>query len=176
MTTPMARVEVLRAACCVAGADGTVDDDERKLIDDLAEKVGVGRASLDAMVLRAETEPDFYENQFRVLKIDPGATMSLMFEVASQNRKIDPNEMAMLQHFAKRLGMDEASFKEVFAATVKNLDTVSRRRCATTLDQPAAPSTKLESTASADRCVQRKRRRSVVGLGDDRKLACVLQR
>ena len=119
--TAMAKVEMLRAACCVAGADGTVDEKERKLINELAAKVGVGLASLEAMVLRAETEPDFYENQFRVLKTDASATMGLMFEVAAQDRNIDPAELKILQHFASRLGMDEAGFRDTFAATARKL-------------------------------------------------------
>ena len=119
--TAMAKVEVLRAACCVAGADGTVDEKERKLIDNLAAKVGVGQASLDAMILRAETEPDFYQTQFRVLKSDAASTMGLMFEVAAQDRNIDPSELKILQRFATRLGMDEEGFRETFAATARKL-------------------------------------------------------
>jgi len=38
------RVEVLRAACAVAGIDGAPSEAERKVIDKLAADVGVGRA------------------------------------------------------------------------------------------------------------------------------------
>ena len=37
--TAMAKVEVLRAACCIAGADGNVDDGELVLLKRLAAKV-----------------------------------------------------------------------------------------------------------------------------------------
>ena len=111
--TAMAKVEVLRAACCIAGADGNVDDGELVLLKRLAAKVGVGKASLDAMILRAEAEKDFYKTQFQVLKTDAMETMKLMVEVAGSDDKLIAEEIKMLRYFAKRLGMDADSFREV---------------------------------------------------------------
>ena len=39
---PMQEVEVLRAACCVAGIDGEVTENELVMINELAAKAGVG--------------------------------------------------------------------------------------------------------------------------------------
>ena len=111
--TAMAKVEVLRAACCVAGADGNVDESERKLIQELANKVGVGKASLEAMILRAETEPDFYKSQFLVLKTDPSSTMTTMFEIATDDRELEADELKLLKHFSERLGLSEEGFQAV---------------------------------------------------------------
>ena len=120
--TAMAKVEVLRAACCVAGADGKVDDSERNLLVELADRVGVGEASLNAMILRAETEKDFYEKQFQVLKSDPDATMRTLIRVAGDNRKIDPSEVEMLRHFASRLGMPEDRYSSVAQSVLGELN------------------------------------------------------
>ena len=117
--TAMAKVEVLRAACCVAGADGNVDEGERKLIQQLADKVGGGKASLEAMILRAETEPDFYKSQFLVLKTDPSSTIKIMLEIATDDRELDANELKMLKHFAERLGLSEEGFKKVAERVVR---------------------------------------------------------
>lgn len=111
--TAMAKVEVLRAACCIAGADGNVDENELVLLKRLAAGVGVGFASLNAMVSRAEVEKDFYKKQFEVLKTDAMATMQTLVEVAGADDKLIAEEIEMLRHFAKRLEMDADAFREV---------------------------------------------------------------
>ncbi|MFK8115481.1 MAG: hypothetical protein AB8B91_25015 [Rubripirellula sp.] len=118
----MARVEVLRAACCIAGVDGKVDEQERELIQKLSDDVGVGKASLEAMILRAETEPDFYEVQFRVLKTDARSTMAILTEIATQDGRLEPKELEVLQHFAGRLGLDRDGFREVAAPFIGGLN------------------------------------------------------
>ena len=56
-------VEILRAACCIAGLDEHVAASERPVLDELSRR-RVGKASLDAMVGRAKRDTDFYEQQF----------------------------------------------------------------------------------------------------------------
>ena len=68
---------------------------------------------MDAMILRAESEKDFYKTQFQVLKTDAMATMQLMVEVAGSDDKLIAEEIEMLRFFAKRLGMDADSFRIV---------------------------------------------------------------
>lgn len=111
--TAMAKVEVLRAACCIAGADGNVDENELVLLKRLAAGVGVGHASLNAMISRAEVEKDFYKKQFEVLKIDSMATMQALVEVAGADDKLIAEEIEMLRFFAKRLEMDADTFRNV---------------------------------------------------------------
>ena len=64
--TPTQRVEILRACCCIAGADGETTPDELAQIKQLAEAEGVGEASLNAMIERAEKDPDFFKQQFKI--------------------------------------------------------------------------------------------------------------
>jgi len=61
MTDAMRQVELLRAACCVAGVDGHASDAEQLILQRLADEAGVGAASLSAMIELAETDEQFYE-------------------------------------------------------------------------------------------------------------------
>lgn len=120
--TAMTEVEVLRAACCIAGADGKVDDAELKMLQQLAEKAGVGRASLEAMISRAETEPEFYKQQFRVLKSEPEETIKLLFGVAARDGQLEKSEIEILKDFARKLGMESETFVQLGRATKAFLD------------------------------------------------------
>ena len=106
----MGKVEVLRAACCVAGVDGTVSDEERKVLAKLAGEIGVGQASLTAMIQRAESDKRFWNEQFRVLKTDPKDTMEILFRVACSDGKFRKYEMAVLKRLAERLEVPEKTF------------------------------------------------------------------
>jgi len=110
MATTMGQVEVLRAACCVAGLDQQIDDAEYELLQQLATKIGVGRASLAAMIDRARTDPDFYQKQFNFIQTNPTHTMTVLFAVATADHKLTPDERIILHHFAERLEMSNADF------------------------------------------------------------------
>lgn len=107
----MIKVEILRAACCVAGADGNLNDAEWGLLNRLAKETGVGQASLDAMVSRACRDQEFCNEQFRVLKADPKEAMAILLEVAMADGKIDETEAQILQVFANKLGVRTEVFE-----------------------------------------------------------------
>ncbi len=115
----MRKVEVLRAACCVAGADGEVTDAERRLLQQLADEVGVGAASLAAMIERATTDEKYYADQFRVLKSDPEQTLQLLFQVAIADRRLSRDECLCLKRLARRLELPDEQFDRWLAATVE---------------------------------------------------------
>lgn len=111
----MTKVEVLRAACCVSGVDGEAGDAERPILNMLAREVGVGEASLNAMIDRAETEPDYCEAQFRVLKADPPETMKLLFSVALADRKLTEKEIDVLRNLSQKLELPAERFDALLA-------------------------------------------------------------
>ena len=117
----MAQVEVLRAACCVAGADKTVCEAEMTLLERLADDVGVGSVSLEAMIERGRDDPDFFEAQFRILSADPEATMKTLFKVAMADREVTGEEREMLRAFANRLGMSDRRFEQYQVAAANYL-------------------------------------------------------
>ena len=106
----MVQVEVLRAACCIAGADGNTTDAERELLNRLAKQTGVGLASLEAMVSRACEDPNFCNEQVRVLKAEPKDAMAILLEVAMADGVIDENETEILKVFAEKLAVPPEVF------------------------------------------------------------------
>ena len=110
---PMEKVEVLRACCCVTGAGGTTTPEERVLLDRLARQIGVGKASLEAMIARGETDSDFFREQFRVLKSDPEQTMAILIEAAMSDGQLSPGEREMLSDFSVKLDLPAEDFRSL---------------------------------------------------------------
>lgn len=116
------KVEVLRAACCIAGLDGRITPDERRMLEQLAEQVGVGQVSLNAMIERATSDPRFYQELFDDLRTSAENTMRVLFTVACADRELGDTELQALYHFAALLGMDDKRFNQYIAAARKKVD------------------------------------------------------
>ena len=116
---PFEQVEVLRAACCIAGADGEVSQQESAILQQLADQAGVGDASLQAMVDRATSDRNFCDEQFRILKTDARETTTILLQTAVSDGKIGETEAESLKLFAKRLGVTQEIFDELIAQHVK---------------------------------------------------------
>ncbi len=110
---PEQRVEILRAACCVAGIDGETSPNEKKLIDKLARGVGCGTASVEAMVARAKRDPNFYQQQFKVLKEDPKETLVELIQVAMADGVVSEVERDVLKKIAANLNLSEDVFDQL---------------------------------------------------------------
>lgn len=106
-------VELLRAACCIAGLDGDVDVSEHPHLRKLADNAGVGAASLTAMVNRAEADRNFYKEQFAIIKMDAERSMKALFAVAMSDGVLSTEQRVILHHFAEKLGMDQQRFDEL---------------------------------------------------------------
>lgn len=117
---PMRHVEVLRAACCVAGIDGEVCTAEHPLLKRLADHAGVGGASLQAMINRASEDPSFFQKQFDIFKTDPEETMKALFQVAIADGVLAQSERVVLQHFAEKLGLPQDRYDQLLAAAEKH--------------------------------------------------------
>lgn len=109
--TPTQRVEILRASCCIAGADGETTADELQHIKQLAAAVGVGEASLNAMMQRAETDPEFYKQQFNILKAEPLECLDVLLQVTVANGTIKESEFDVLKGLANQLDINEDDFR-----------------------------------------------------------------
>lgn len=115
--TPMEKVDLLRAACCVAGIDGKVEEPEFAVIQRLASEVGVGQASMHAMIDRGIRDPEFHKVQFRILKADPEKSMAVLLEVALADGKITDAETGVLRALSEKLNVPS----EVFETLITNL-------------------------------------------------------
>ena len=116
----MDQVQILRAACCVAGIDEHVNDRERELLERIAEHVGVGRASLRAMIDRAQSESDYYEEQLHLVRGDPDQAMKVLLSLAVTDKDVSADERIILRHFAGVLGMEGARFDQLLAAAERH--------------------------------------------------------
>lgn len=116
------KLEILRAAVCVVGADGEVEESELKLIEKLAGEIGVGRASREAMLNRGKSDPNFCEDMFRVLKTSPKETMITLFQAAMVDGELAESEIRVLGRFAEKLGVDEAQFARLVEQAQGMLD------------------------------------------------------
>jgi tellurite resistance protein len=113
---PQEKVEILRASCCVAGADQNTSGAEKQLLEKLAGKIGVGAASLNAMIERSETDPEFHKCQFDILKTEPTKTMAILIEVAVADGTISDSETGVLTNLGANLGVDAAIVNQLIAA------------------------------------------------------------
>ncbi len=113
--TPLQKVDLLRAACCVAGCDSETTSAERQLIDRLAKDIGVGGASVNAMIARAQTDPEFHRLQFQVMKKDPSQTMAILLEVAMADGKLSNAEIDVLRGLSSNLEVAPAVFDELLS-------------------------------------------------------------
>ena len=118
----MKNVEILRAACCVAGLDESISDSERSMLERLAEHAGVGQTSLNAMIDRAVNDPDFYQEQFKTIRTDADSTMKALFCIAVADHVLTTEERVILHQFATRLGMDPKRFNQLLAAATKHVE------------------------------------------------------
>ena len=126
---PIQRLDILRAACCVAGIDGEANEAEAAVLKRLAREVGVGKASLDAMVERAETDSTFHEEQFKVLEFEPKTTMATLLEVALADGQLSESEADVLRILAGRLKIEPAMFERLLAEVQRWTVSVTRFFC-----------------------------------------------
>jgi len=109
-------VEILRAACAVAGLDQRISPEERKVLQMLADRIGVGEMSLNAMMARATKDQAFFQEMFTILRHDPEETMKTMVAVAMADGELIENERVVLHHFSGLLGLSEARFEVLIQA------------------------------------------------------------
>lgn len=117
------QVEILRAACCLAALDQQVCEKEHAVLDELRQRIGVGRVSFQAMLDRARNDPNFYQEQFQLAMVDPDLAMKTLFQLAAANHRITLEERVILQHFAEnKLGMTRERFEQLLDAAERQVE------------------------------------------------------
>ena len=106
-------IEILRAACCVAGIDGEICEREHPLLKRMAHAAGVDADWLNANLERALNDPLYFEHQFHLLQTDPEETMRVLFKVATVDGRFSLPERVILQHFAGKLGMERERYEQL---------------------------------------------------------------
>lgn len=107
------RVEILKAACCIAGADGEISQRERESLKKMADEIGVGAASLDAMMDLAITDEKFRGSQLRMVHKDPAGVFETLYRMARLDPDVPTPERKLLTHFGRKLGLDTDQMNEI---------------------------------------------------------------
>lgn len=110
-------LEVLKAACCIAGLDEDVGFKERKVLQMLALRAGVTQASFDAMMDQAVEDEEFFEGQLNLLQSNLDDAVRSLFRVAVVEGKLEPNQRDVLLNFSEKLGMTSEHFDQILTAT-----------------------------------------------------------
>ncbi len=130
--TDLEKLALLRAAVAVAAADGEILRCERGVLEGLAARVGVGRASFEAMLSAAvrgeKRAPDL------LIRSPDEARLALELLVAEArlDGEISNAERELLFHLATRLGITGDAFQTVYQAGLARADRLRQSRDATT--------------------------------------------
>ena len=113
-------LEVLKAACCIAGLDEDVGFKERKVLQSLAERAGVDQAAFDAMIVMAVEDDDYFEGQLNILQSNVDDAIKSLFRFAVMDGKLGSNEREILHHFAENLGMTGERFEQILTVAKRD--------------------------------------------------------
>ena len=122
------QVEVLRAAIVLAVVDGVVSPSERGLLTSMAGRVGVGRASLDAMIDRAIEDPGTRNELFQRSTAAPETTLELLVAAARLNAEITESEREVLVLFMNKLAIPVDHFSDIYERGIKRADALRRAK------------------------------------------------
>jgi tellurite resistance protein len=122
------QVEVIKAAIVLAVADGKLSAGERGLLEGLAQRVGIGQASLNAMVERAKSSPAAREELFRHQPSDPEQVMELLVATARLDGEIADAERQLLVDIMQRLGIAAERFAAVYQRGVARADALRKAK------------------------------------------------
>jgi len=92
------------------------------LVQKLIKEVGVGRASVQAMMDRAKIDPAFCEEQFKILKSDPSDAMLFLLQVAMADGKLTEGEVRVLQTLANNLEVPVEVFDKLIVQVKDTLN------------------------------------------------------
>ncbi len=112
----LAEIELLRAACCVAGLDGNVAPAELAILSRLAERAGVSRGSFEEMLRHAQADPTFHRQQFTLVRREPEGTVRQLLQIAGAEGGVSDDEARVIAGFGERLGLSAEACSALIAA------------------------------------------------------------
>lgn len=122
------RLELLKAAVAVAAADGEYRQSEMGVIEGLAVRVGIGRASLEAMMTSADRGDSLAYDIVMRSKKSARTAIELLVSEARIDGEITEKERSLIAWIATRLGIKGDEFQFVYKAGVLRADAIRKRR------------------------------------------------
>lgn len=122
------QVELLRAAIAVAMADGTLSRSEKGVVEGLAQRVGVGKVSLDAMLDTAQADDSIADNILIRSKKRARVALELLVAQARIDGEISDEERSLLVRIAMSLSFTTDEFQSIYEAGIAQADALRRSR------------------------------------------------
>lgn len=141
---------VLKAACCVAAFDGSIHENELRLLRVLAKRAGIGEWALDALIAEARENPRRFEECLQLLTTDVDQSLKVLFRIAIADGVLASEERVALQRFADRHGIGRQRFDQILRAAERELSQGGRRaeRPHRGLEEVTSPPTALSDCPS----------------------------
>ena len=124
----MEDLELLKAALAVAMADGELRRSEKGVVEGLAERIGIGRVSFEAMLEAAEKDDSIADNILLRSKEKAHSAFELLVAQARIDGEISDDERSLLVRIATSLGITGTDFETVYLAGVKRADRIRKSR------------------------------------------------
>jgi tellurite resistance protein len=124
----MEDTELLRAAMAVAAADGELRRSEMGVVEGLATRVGIGKASFDAMLEAAEHDDSIADNILIHSKERARSALELLVALARIDGEISEQERGVLVRIAAGLRITEDEFQNVYKEGIKRADEIRKSR------------------------------------------------
>ena len=121
-------VELLKALMAVAVADGELRRSELGVIQGLASRIGVGRATFDAMFAAAEAGEPIADNILIRSPERARFALELLVAQARIDGKISDQERDLLVRIATSLGITGDDFQAAYQAGIARADKIRKSR------------------------------------------------
>ena len=122
------QLELFKAALAVAAADGEIRRSEKGVLEGLAARVGVGRASFDAMLEAAQEDDSFADNIVIRSKDSARQALELLVAQARIDGEISEDERSLLIRIASKLGLAGDEFQSIYQAGIARADRIRKSR------------------------------------------------
>ena len=121
-------LELLKAALAVAVADGEIRRSEMGVVEGLAMRLGVGRASLDAMLEAAQKDDSTTDNILIRSKERAQRALELLVAQARIDGEITAEERSVIVRIATSLNLAGDEFQSVYEAGIARADKLRESR------------------------------------------------
>ena len=124
----MEDLELLKAIMAVAAADGEFRRAEMGVVKGLAERIGVGQVSFEAMLDTAQQDKSFADNLLIQSKARARAGLELLVGLARIDGLICDEEREVIVRVATTLGITGDEFERIYLAGIARADELRRSR------------------------------------------------
>ena len=124
----MEQLELLKAAIAIAVADGKIKRSEMGVVEGLALKAGVGKATIDAMMEAASRDETFADEVMIMDRDKAKVAVRLLVAQAKIDGEISSEEREVIIRIADSLNISGDEFHAAYEAGIKRADEVRAKR------------------------------------------------